>query len=48
MTTEAQREKAKREEVIRNDQRVREQQGSTFLEHTHNDEGGRCLVHCGP
>ena len=40
MTTEAQREQAERREVLRNDQRVREQ-GATYFSHTHSDLGGR-------
>jgi hypothetical protein len=39
MTTEAE-EQAERREVLRNDQRVREQ-GSTYYGHTHSDLGGR-------
>jgi hypothetical protein len=48
MTTEAQREQAERRETMLQDadlRRRREQQGSTFLDHTHiDDDGGRFAV----
>ena len=36
-----QEEMAERKSILENDRRVREQGGSTFLDHTHNDVGGR-------
>jgi hypothetical protein len=48
MSTQSQEEQAERIETLRNDQSVRQQQGSTYLDHTHSDLGGRFAQLGGP